>query len=202
MAFLTNSPVLSGLISVLLMWIDWLLSVAQEREMRAHYSKHYQSYPVNTTEGNPMLQKDIAKKKLLSIKHVISSIAVGILVFIALKFIPAEWWELFLGYVWGLFIIVITQHLSNLIGYIAGRRGLHGKLWMHQRTGFITQSGRYFSTFLMILVLALLTESQFIAGMTVATLTSAIRQLIWIGKVPMITEGDPPPDLTGVGDRR
>ena len=47
-----------------------------------------------------------------------------------------------------------------------------------------------------------MTESQLIAGMTVAALTSAIRQHIWIWKVPMITEGDPPPDLTGVGDLR
>ena len=181
---------------MILMWCDWVLSLAQEREMKKHYFKHYQSYPINTIEGNPILQKDIAKNKLISIKHIFVSIAAGIAVYFALTIIPIEWCELFLGYVLGLFLLVITQHLSNLIGYKAGRKGLHGKLWMHQRAGLIMQSGRYFSTFVLMLILSFITKSQFIFGMTIAGFTSAFRQIIWIRRVPKIKEDDCPPNIT------
>ena len=193
--WLINNPIFSGLITVILMWCDWLLSLAQEREMKEHYFKHYQSYPINTIEGNPMLQKDIAKNKLISIKHILVSLAIGIAVYFALTIIPNGWCELFLGYVWGLFLLVITQHLSNLFGYRAGRKGLHGKLWMHQRTGLITQSGRYFSTFLLMLFLSFISKSHFIFGMTIAGFTSALRQFIWIRKVPKINDDDSPPNI-------
>lgn len=86
--------------------------------------------------------------------------------------------DLFLGFVWGLTLIVNTQHLSNLIGYKAGRKGIHGKLWIHQRTGFITQAGRYFSTSLFLLILSTVTGSLFLFGMTIAGFVSAIRQLL------------------------
>jgi hypothetical protein len=38
---------------------------------------------------------------------------------------------------------VITAHNVNLIGYRTGLRGLHSKLILHQRTGYIIQMGRY-----------------------------------------------------------
>lgn len=50
------SPVLVGLITFGLMWGDWFLTTLQERERSSHYAEHYQSYPINTIEGNPMLQ--------------------------------------------------------------------------------------------------------------------------------------------------
>jgi len=51
--FLMNSPVVIGFITMLLMWSDYFLTLLQEKERKEHYSQHYQSYPVNTIEGNP-----------------------------------------------------------------------------------------------------------------------------------------------------
>ena len=192
--WLINYPLLLGLITVLLVLGDWMLTVAQEKEVANHYFEHYQSYPTNTIEGNPTLQKSVKKRHIVNPKQFIVAIVVGVWVAYAIPKMSIGLRDSFLGYVWGLFLIVITQHLSNLIGYKAGRKGIHGKLWMHQRTGFIIQSGRYFSTSFFLLILSILSESHFIYGVTIAGFTSAIRQYFWIRKVPKIKEDDRPPN--------
>jgi len=191
--WLTNYPVLLGLITFLLMYGDWLLTIAQERERIKHYFKHYQSYPINTIEGNPILQNGVSKMQIINLRHFIVAGIVGILIAYDIPHESLSRKELFLGFVWGLTLIVNTQHLSNLIGYKAGRKGIHGKLWIHQQTGFITQSGRYFSTSLFLFILSVLTGSLFLYGVTIAGFISAIRQLLWIIKVPKIDKNDLPP---------
>jgi hypothetical protein len=44
------------------MWTDWLLTITQGKKRKLHYNEHYQSYPINTIEGNPILQKDNKNK--------------------------------------------------------------------------------------------------------------------------------------------
>jgi hypothetical protein len=183
-------PVVSGLITFLLMWSDWLLTIAQEKERAEHYSEHYQSYPANTIEGHPAFQSSVPKRQLINPKHAIAALAIGTVVSIMLLIVPRMWCELLLGYVWGLFVIVDTQHLSNLIGYRAGRQGIHGKLWMHQRTGYLVQSGRYFSFALFLLVLSILSGSVVIYGVTIAGFVSSLRQLIWLKRIPKIEKED------------
>ena len=75
--WLINNPVICGLITVLLMWSDWLLTIAQEKERQNHYFKHYQSYPVNTIEGNPAFQNIITKKKIINPKHFTAALIIG-----------------------------------------------------------------------------------------------------------------------------
>lgn len=41
--WLTNYPIVLGLITFLLMYSDWLLTIMQEKERVKHYSEHYQS---------------------------------------------------------------------------------------------------------------------------------------------------------------
>jgi energy-coupling factor transporter transmembrane protein EcfT len=84
--------------------------------------------------------------------------------------------------------------LGNLIGYRASRRGLHGKLYLHQRTGLLVQMGRYAALTLLLVILAACSASIFIAGTAIASLTSTLRQLIWLRKVPGIPEDDLPPE--------
>ena len=172
------------------MWSDWLLTIAQEKERVEHYFEHYQSYPTNTIEGHPAFQSAIPKRQLVNPKHFMASVAIGMVVSIMLMLIPRMWCELLLGYVWGLFVIVDTQHISNWIGYRAGRRGIHGKLWMHQRTGYLMQSGRYFSIALFLLVLSILSGSVVIYGVTLAGFVSSLRQLIWLKRIPKIGKED------------
>lgn len=191
--WLTNYPLLLGLITFLLMYCDWLLTIAQEKERIKHYYKHYQSYPVNTIEGNPILQKAVSKMKIIDLRHFIVAVIVGSLIAYDIPHESMPRKELFLGFVWGLTLIVNTQHLSNLIGYKAGRKGIHGKLWIHQQTGLITQSGRYLSTSLFLLILSVLTGSLFLYGVTIAGFISAARQFIWMFKVPKIETNDLPP---------
>lgn len=193
--WLITNPFVFGFITFLLMWIDWLLSIAQEKERKEHYYKHYQSYPVNTIEGSPAFQKGVAMQQLINTKHFIASVVIGIVVSFALVLIPNTFSELFIGYVWGLFIIVITQHLNNLFGYVASRKGLHGKLFLHQRTAYLVQSGRYFSIAIFLLILSILSNSEIIYGVTIAGFTSALRQFIWLRKIPKIDKNDLLPSL-------
>ena len=175
------------------MWSDWLLTILQEREMSAHYSEHYQSYPVNTIEGNPALQLAVKKKRLIEPRHAFVACAVSAVVVLWLTYAAPEWREPSIGYVWGLFLIVDTTHLGNLIGYRASHRGLHGKLYIHQRTGYLVQMGRYIALAVLLTVLAICSSSPFVAGVAVAGLTSALRQLLWLRRVPAIPGDDRPP---------
>jgi len=61
--WLINNPVIVGLITILLMYSDWLLTIVQETERKDYYYKHYQSYPINTIEGNLILRDAVTKKK-------------------------------------------------------------------------------------------------------------------------------------------
>lgn len=192
--WLINNPFIFGLITFILMSIDWGLTILQEKERKEHYFKHYQSYPINTIEGSPAFQVAVAKRKLINPKHFIASVIVGTVVSFALIMIPREFSTLLIGYVWGLFIIVCSQHLNNLFGYIASRKGLHGKLYLHQRTAYLIQSGRYFSIAILLLILSILSGSEIIYGVTIAGFTSALRQMIWLRKVSPYDKNDLPPD--------
>ena len=193
--WLIYNPVIFGLITTFLMFIDWGLTILQENERQEHYFKHYQSYPINTIEGSPAFQRAVEKRRLLNPKHFIASVIIGTAVSFALILIPRGFSALFIGYIWGLFIIVCTQHLNNLFGYIASRKGLHGKLYLHQRTAYLIQSGRYFSISILLLTLSVLSGSEIIYGVTIAGFTSAFRQIIWLRKVSLIDKNDLPPEL-------
>ena len=183
-----------GLITFGLMWGDWFLTTLQERERSRHYAEHYQSYPINTIEGNPLLQSSVKKARLIEVRHILIAAVLSAAVAFAVTIFQAPYRELFLGYVWGLFLIVGHTHLGNLIGYRASRRGLHGKLYLHQRTGLLVQMGRYAALTLLLVILAACSASIFIAGTAIASLTSTLRQLIWLRKVPGIPEDDLPPE--------
>jgi hypothetical protein len=187
------SLIVVGLVTFLLMWSDWFLTTLQERERSSHYAEHYQSYPINTIEGNPMLQSAIRKAQFFEVRHIIIAIALSGIVAYVTGILEDPYRELFLGYVWGLFLIVGSTHLGNIIGYKASRRGLHGKLYLHQRTGLLVQMGRYAATTVLLIILAVCSASIFIIGVSIAGLTSTLRQLIWLRKVPPISVEDYPP---------
>lgn len=191
--WLVDFPIAIGLISFALMFCDWFLTIAQEKERAEHYFKHYQSYPTNTIEGNPVLQQSVKRQTLINPKHFIAAALIGVATAMFIPMLHGELKYLALGYLWGIFLLVNTQHLSNLLGYRAGRRGIHGKLFLHQRTGLLTQSGRYFSTSLFLLILFALTGSLFMLGVTIAGFSSAARQFIWLRKIPPISGDDAPP---------
>ncbi len=190
--FLMNNPVLIGLITMILMLSDYFLTLAQEKERKEHYSKHYQSYPINTIEGSPAFQESVSKLKIINPKHLTATVVISIGIPFFLIIIPEIYREIFLGYVWGLFLIVITQHLNNLIGYRVCRKGIHGKLWLHQRTGLIIQSGRYLSIAILLLILSILSDSQIIYGVTIAGFTSSLRLFIRSRKIVPIEKNDLP----------
>jgi hypothetical protein len=193
--WMISNPYVFGIITFVLMQIDWFLTLSQEKERKEHYFKHYQSYPINTIEGSPAFQDSIANLKYLNPKHLIASVVIGIIVTFTLILIPPRFCALFIGYVWGMYLIVCTQHLTNLTGYMASRKGLHGKLILHQRTGYLIQSGRYSSIAIFLLFLSILSGSEIIYGVTIAGFTSSLRHLLLLRKVPMIGQDDLPPDL-------
>lgn len=186
-------PWATGIVTFLLMWSDWLLTILQERKQRAHYSEHYQSYPINTIEGNPLYQATVKAGRIANPKQLIIALALSSLTTYALVWIPQQWHAAFIGDVWGLFLIVITTHLGNLIGYRAGRHGLHGKIFMHLRTGYLIQMGRYLALAVFLILLAISSASLIIMGVAVAGVTSAARQLLRLRKIPPIDADDLPP---------
>jgi hypothetical protein len=192
--WLISNPVIFGLITFILMCLDWGLTILQENERKEHYFKHYQSYPINTIEGSPSFQHAVSKRRFINPKHLIASVIIGITVSFALILIPRGCSALFIGYIWGLYIIVCSQHLNNLFGYIASRKGLHGKLFLHQRTAYLIQSGRYFSIAILLFILSILSGSEIIYGVTIAGFTSAFRQIIWLRKVSLIDKNDQSPE--------
>jgi len=192
--YLMNNPIIIVLITMLLMWSDYLLTLVQEKERKEHYSKHYKSYPVNTIEGNPAIQESVAKLKIFNLRHFTATIIAGVGLPIALLFMPNLIREFFLGFIWGMLLIVITQHMTNVLGYIASRRGLHGKLFLHQRTGLIIQSSRYMAIAVFLFVLAILSDSLIIYGVTIAGFVSSLRLLVLSKKVAPVETEDLPPE--------
>lgn len=186
-------PMLVGAVTFLLMWTDWLLTVLQEREKRTRHDTHYRSYPVDTTEGSPLLQRAVSEAKLIDMRHALTAAVVSIVVALAFMIISDAWRPIFLGYVWGMFLVVDTAHLSNLLGYLASRRGLHGRLYMHQRTGYLVQAGRHFALAVLLIILAVTSESLFVTGVAVAGMTLAARQLLWLRRLPAYDEDNDPP---------
>ncbi len=189
----SSQPLIAGIVTFLLAWIDWLLTILQERERQLHYADHYQSYPVNTIEGNQRFQSTVTARRMIEPRHLILALVMTVIVTVALVWIRMEFRPLLLGYVWGLYLIVSTTHLGNLFGYRAGRHGLHGKIYLHQRTGYLMQMGRYLSLSVFLILLAACSASLFIVGVAVGGISSAARQLVWMRKIPVIAEPDEPP---------
>jgi hypothetical protein len=186
----SSYPLIAGVVTFLLAWVDWVLTILQERERQLHYGEHYQSYPVNTIEGNQRFQSAVTAKQIVEPRHLIPALIMAVIVTVALVWIPQDFRPLLLGYVWGLYLIVVTTHFGNLLGYRAGRHGLHGKIYLHQRTGYLMQVGRYFALSLFLILLAACSASLFIVGVAVGGISSAARQLVWMRKIPAIDEPD------------
>ncbi len=91
---------------------------------------------------------------------------------------------------------MITPHLGNLLGYRAARRGLHGMLYLHLRTGYVIQMGRYVALTIFLIVLAICSGSMFMLGVAIAGVSSAARQLVGMRKTPAIDPSDPVPTPT------
>ncbi|HSN94079.1 MAG TPA: hypothetical protein VLR89_03340, partial [Anaerolineaceae bacterium] len=154
---------------------------------------HYQSYPINTIEGSPLYQSSVKARRIAEPKHILPALILSVLVAFALVWIPQNFQVAFIGYVWGLFLIVDTTHLGNIIGYRASRHGLHGKQFLHLRTGYLIQMGRYFAFTVFLSLLAVFSASPFIIGVAIAGLTSTLRQLFWLRKMPAFNAADEPP---------
>jgi hypothetical protein len=199
----TAHPLVAGVVTLLLMWCDWLLTVLQERERRAHHAGHYEIYPVNSAEGNPMIQAAVGRMRLADGKHLAVALVVSAVVAGMVGWAPRELRPAVLGYFWGLFLIVITTHTGNLIGYRASRRGIEGMLRMHQRTGYVIQMGRYAALAGLLVVLAICSGSLFMAGVAVAGVTSSVRQLVWMRRIPAFVQEDVATVLkSGEGERQ
>jgi hypothetical protein len=186
-------PLAVGIATFALMWSDWLLTVWQQKVRDAYGSDHTRTYPIDTIEGNPLVRSAVQKKRLFTPRHLIAAVLVSVILPLGLDFAPSVWRVPLLGYVWGLFLIVNTTHIGNLIGYRVCRRGTHGLLWIHQRTAYLVQAGRYAALAVLLLIVAAMSDSPFLTGVAVAAVSSVIRQVIWLRRVPVIPATDAAP---------
>ena len=189
-------PWVTGVVTFLLMWSDWVRTILQERERHLHYAEHYESYPVNTIEDHPLFQKVITARRIAEPRHLIPAVILSVVVAFALIWTPEDYRVVLIGYVWGLYLIVDTTHLGNLLGYRAGRRGLHGKIYLHMRTGYVIQLSRYIALAIFLILVAVCSASPFIVGVAIAGVSSAVRQLVWMRRIPAIDAADTPPATT------
>lgn len=190
--FSTHPPA-AAIATFALMLGDWLLTVWQQHERATRGSDHTRTYPLDTIEGNPGLRDAVQHRRWFSPRHLAASGLVSAAVFGAMVLAPPPWRTPILGYVWGLFMIVDSTHVGNLVGYRVCRRGTHGLLWLHQRTAHLVQAGRYAALALLLIALALLSGSPFMAGVAVAGVSTVIRQFAWLRRVPAIAAPDAPP---------
>jgi hypothetical protein len=130
--------------------------------------------------------RGVLKKRNIDLKHLIISIVLSSVVAFSMKYISGSWQACFLGYFFGIFLIINMQHLQNITGYIASRKGLHGKLIMHQRTAYKIQSGRYFAVTVFLFILYAFSESLFILGVAIAGLVSGLRLILYTLRVPKL----------------
>lgn len=187
-------PVAAGVATLVLMWVDWRLSVLQHREREKYSANHYKSYPVDSVEGNPALQQAVSRGWLFEPRHLVPAIGVSAAVALVCWWIVVDLRPIFLGYMWGLFLIVSSTHLGNLIGYVASRRGIHGRVTIHQRTAYLVQAGRYAALAALLVIVAVLSGNTFAIGVALAGVSSSARQLGWLRRVPPIPEDDVAPE--------
>ena len=82
--WLSSHPLIAGVVTFLLAWVDWLLTILQEQERQLHYADHYQSYPVNTIEGNQRYQSTVYAKRIVEPRHLIPALIMTVIVTVAL----------------------------------------------------------------------------------------------------------------------
>jgi hypothetical protein len=185
-------PAAVAVTTALLMWCDWALSIVQQR-VRSRQAVHYLTYPVDTIEGSHFLRDALRTGHFVHPRHAVATVILSGAVAGTLWWLPPAFHAPFLGFVWGVFFLVLTTHLGNLASYAAIRRGVHGQVWMHQRTAYLTQMGRYLALTLLVAILALGSGSAFVAGVALSGLFSSARQLAWMRRVPTVPEPDVPP---------
>jgi hypothetical protein len=83
----SSYPLIAGVVTFLLAWVDWLLTILQERERQLHYGEHYQSYPVNTIEGNQRYQSAVNARRFVEPRHLIPALIMAVAVCSASLFI-------------------------------------------------------------------------------------------------------------------
>jgi hypothetical protein len=192
----SNNPLAAAIATFALVWSDWLLTIWQQKERDTYGSDHTRTYPLDTIEGNPLVRSAVHQKRWFTPRHLIAALPISAAVSLGLMYAPQAWRLPMLGYVWGLFFIADTTHIGNLIGYRVCRRGTHGLLWLHQRTAYLVQAGRYAALASLLVTLALISASPFLGGVAVAGVVSVFRQLVWLRRVPVIPATDAAPELS------
>lgn len=182
-AWVVGHPWAAGAVMLLLMWGDWVLTILQERERVSHYKEHYESYPVNTIEGNPLLQVAAARRRLVEPRYLFLALIFSAIVGYAIVWIPPLLQQAFVGFAWGLYLVALVAHFANLIDYRTSRRGVRGHVAVHLRTAYVVQAGRHLSLTILLVIVAVLTASLFAAGLALAALTVTARQYLWMRRI-------------------
>jgi hypothetical protein len=72
------------------------------------------------------------------------------------------------------------------MGYMASK-------FLHLRTVYLIQMGRYLALAAFLSLLAVCSAPPFIVGVAIAGVMSAVRQLLWLRRIPAIDAADEPP---------
>jgi hypothetical protein len=193
---LIRRPIVGGATMFVLMTIDWVLTVLQARAATGAFRKHYGTYPVDTVEGNPVWRGDVARRSFLNPRHLVASILVAVFVGVVLSGMPERGPALlFLGAALGAFLVVIAIHLSNVIAYAGARRGVHGRVVIHLRTGYVMSVGRYAGIAVLLGAIAIVVPHPFLLGTALAAAVGVLRQLLFRWRSPRIGSGDPTPTI-------
>jgi hypothetical protein len=186
-------PALAGALTFLLMEADWLLSIVQHRAMESHYKDHYETYPIRTVEGNPLLRRAVSHGRWIDLRHLIPALVVSCIVYYVMSRLREDQALLVLGLIWGTFFALLAIHSRNVWSYAAGRRGVHGKIWIHMRTGYQMSLGQYAGLLIFAGLLAVLDPSPFLVGIALSCVVAIARVSVFLLRAPRIETGDPPP---------
>lgn len=190
---LVRSPALAAVLTLVLMMADWLMTILQHRAMESHYKNHYETYPLRTVEGNPLLRGAVAQGRWIDARHLVPALFVSGIVYYAMSaFTERQAW-LALGVIWGTFFTLLATHIRNVLSYAAGKRGVHGKIWIHIRTGYRMSLGQHAGFLVFTGFLAALDPNPFLVGVALSCVVALAKSTLYLLRAPRIETGDPAP---------
>lgn len=191
---IVRSPALAGALTLALMVADWLMTIVQHRAMESHYKDHYETYPFRTVEGNPLLRRAVARGRWIDLRHLVPALLVSGIVYYVMSRLRDRQALLVLGLIWGTFFTLLAIHSRNVLSYAAGRRGVHGKIWIHIHTGHRMSLGQYAGFLVFAGLLTALDPNPLLVGVTLSCVVAIARETLFLRRAPRIETGDPPPN--------
>lgn len=165
-----------------LMFTDYFLTLLGAVQKRYQYDEHFRT---EHYELNPSMRKDVAQRKWFNPKHIVLTLlATALLTFVTEQdVVPEPLAQGLLGCFLLFFAAVIGKHLTNLFTFRCLRRRpneISGQVTLTHTLGLYLSLYQYVSTFVPLLLLALLAPGPFTVGGVIGVALVLATHWDWI----------------------